>query len=204
MVKATDRLLSSGQAPTALLGAEWQLLTPGDVNVSLDLDRIEIRKIGRRSGHLWDQIDLARAAAGGRLVSLANSGPVLHSDQIVVIHDAQVFRRPDFFSSTYLAVHRTLDRLLARTATIATVSQFSRHELAAVLGLTPTSIPVFSNSAEHFAATRPDFTIIDRLGLTPHRFFLSVGSMTKNKNISLAIEAAKLLGRSDVPLVVVG
>jgi len=204
MVKATDRLLSSGRAPVALLGAEWQLLTPGDAKISLELDRIEIRKVGKRSGHIWDQIDLARAAAGARLVSLANSGPVLHSDQIVVIHDAQVFRRPDFFSSTYLAVHRTLDRLLARTATIATVSQFSRHELAAVLGLSPASIPVFPNSAEHFAATMPDFAVIDRLGLIPHRFFLSVGSMTKNKNISLAIDAAKRLGRPDVPLVVVG
>jgi glycosyltransferase involved in cell wall biosynthesis len=28
--------------------------------------------------------------------------------------------------------------------------------------------------------------------------------MTRNKNLSLAIEAAKLLGRSDVPLVIVG
>lgn len=204
MVKATDRLLASGEAPAALLGAEWQLLTPSDASVTLDLSRIEIRKIGRRSGHGWDQVDLARAAAGGRLISLANSGPVLHSNQIVVIHDAQVFRRPDFFSSTYLAVHRTLDRLLARTATIATVSQFSRGELAAVLGLSPASIPVFPNSAEHFAATTPDFTVIDRLGLIPRGFFLSVGSMTKNKNISLAIEAAKLLDRPDVPLVVVG
>jgi glycosyltransferase involved in cell wall biosynthesis len=204
IVKATDRLLTAGQAPAALLGAEWQLLTPSETNATLALDRIEARKVGRRSGHAWDQIDLARAAAGARLVSLANSGPVFHSDQIVVIHDAQVFRRPDFFSWTYLTMHRTLDRLLARTATIATVSEFSRRELAAVLDLSAASIPVFPNSAEHFAATVPDFTVIDRLGLIPYRFFLSVGSMTKNKNMPLAIEAARLLNRSDVPLVVVG
>ena len=204
MVKATDRLLAGGEAPAALAGAEWQVLTPSDARVTLELNCIKIRKIGRSSGHVWDQIDLARAAAGGRLVSLANSGPVLHPDQIVVIHDAQVFRRPDFFSSTYLAVHRTLGRLLARTATIATVSQFSRHELAEVLNLSAAAIPVFPNSAEHFADTTPDFGIIDRLNLVPHRFFLSVGSMTKNKNLSLAIEAARLLERPDIPLVVVG
>jgi glycosyltransferase involved in cell wall biosynthesis len=204
MVKAIDRLLASGQCPGALRDAEWQLLTPANAEVTIELQQIKIRKTGRLSGHAWDQIDLARAAAGGRLISLANSGPVFHPDQIVVVHDAQVFRRPDFFNWTYLTVHRTLDRLLARSATIATVSQFSRHELAAVLHLSPTSIPVFPNSAEHFSATVPDFTIVDRLGLTPYRFFLSVGSMTKNKNISLAIDAAKLLRRSDVPLVVVG
>lgn len=204
MVKAVDRLLTSGQFPGALRDAEWQLLTPADAGIAIELNRIQIRKVGRLTGHAWDQIDLARATVGGRLISLANSGPVLHSDQIVVIHDAQVFRRPDFFSRSYLTVHRTLDRLLARSATIATVSEFSRHELAAVLGLSPASIPVFPNSAEHFAETVPDFTIIDRLGLTPYQFFLSVGSMTKNKNISLATAAAQLLGRPDVPLVIVG
>jgi glycosyltransferase involved in cell wall biosynthesis len=204
MVKAIDQLLSSGQTTEALLEAEWQLLMPGDANVKIELNRIAVKKVGGRTGHAWDQIDLARAASGGRLISLANSGPVLHRHQIVVIHDAQVFRRPDFFSRSYLTVHRTLDRLLARSATIATVSEFSRRELAAVLKLSPASIPVFPNSAEHFAATVPDFTVIDRLGLIPYQFFLYVGSMTRNKNLSLAIEAAKLLGRSDVPLVIVG
>ena len=150
------------------------------------------------------RLDLARAARGGRLISLANSGPVVHRNQIVVIHDAQVFRRPDFFSRSYLTLHRTLGYLLARRASIATVSDFSRRELADALRLAPAAIPVFSNSAEHFAATVPDFSVIERLGLVPNQFFLSVGSMTKNKNISLAIQAAKQLGRPDIPLVVVG
>jgi glycosyltransferase involved in cell wall biosynthesis len=204
MVKAVDRLLASGDAPPALLDATWQVLAPPDANLSLDLQRIEVRKIGQRTGHPWDQIDLARAAAGGRLISLANSGPVLHSQHIVVIHDAQVFRKPEFFNWSYLAAHRSLGYLLARKATIATVSQFSRRELASVLWLRPESIPVFPNSAEHFATTIPDFGIIDRLGLKAAHFFLSVGSMNKNKNISLAIEAARRLKRPDVPLVVVG
>jgi glycosyltransferase involved in cell wall biosynthesis len=129
---------------------------------------------------------------------------VVHRSQIVVIHDAQVFRQPDFFSRSYRTLHRTLGHLLARRASIATVSDFSRRELADALRLTPADIPVFSNSAEHFAATVPDFGVIERLGLVPYRFFLSVGSMTKNKNISLAIQAARQLGRPDIPLVVVG
>ena len=204
MVKAMDRLLAAGEAPQPLLDAEWQLLTPPNAKAVLDLAVIRTRQVGRRTGHAWDQIDLARAAAGARLISLANSGPVLHRNQLVVLHDAQVFRRPDFFSRSYLMLHRTLGRLLARTATIATVSDFSRHELAAALRLAPSAIPVFSNSAEHFAATVPDFGVIDRLGLAPHRYFLFVGSMTKNKNVTLAIQASERLGRADIPLVVVG
>ena len=204
MVKAMDRMLASGEAPRPLLEADWQLLAPPNATAAIDLKYIKTRKVGRQTGHAWDQVDLARAAWGGRLISLANSGPVVHRNQLVVIHDAQVFRRPDFFSRSYLTLHRTLGYLLARRASIATVSDFSRRELADALRLTPAAIPVFSNSAEHFAATVPDFGVIERLGLVPHRFFLSVGSMTKNKNISLAIQAAKQLGRPDIPLVVVG
>jgi len=204
MVKAMDRLLAAGEAAQPLLEAEWLLLTPPNAKAALDLAVVRTRQVGRRTGHAWDQVDLARAAAGGRLISLANSGPVLHRNHLVVLHDAQVFRRPDFFSRSYLMLHRTLGHLLARTATIATVSDFSRRELAAALRLTPSAIPVFSNSAEHFAATVPDFGIIDRLRLAPHRYFLFVGSMTKNKNVSLAIQASERLGRADIPLVVVG
>jgi hypothetical protein len=148
LVKAIDALLASDQLPAAL--AEWRLLVPSETSEAINLAHIKVRKIGRLSGHAWDQIELARAAAGGRLISLANAGPVFHGDHIVVIHDAQVFRRPDFFNWRYLAVHRTMGRLLARRAKIATVSAFSRNELAAMLGLSKTDIPIFPNSAEHF------------------------------------------------------
>jgi glycosyltransferase involved in cell wall biosynthesis len=204
MVKAMDRLLVEGDAPQPLLQAEWQLLIPPNAKTTLDLARIRTRQVGRQTGHAWDQVNLAQAASGGQLISLANSGPILHRRHVVVIHDAQVFRRPDFFSRSYLMLHRTLGNLLARTATIATVSEFSRRELAVALRLRPKSIPVIPNSAEHFAGTIPDYTVIDRLGLAPYRYFLFVGSMTKNKNVSLATEAAESLGRADVPLVVVG
>jgi glycosyltransferase involved in cell wall biosynthesis len=204
IVKAMDRLLTSGKAAQQLLDAEWQILAPPDAQTLAGLGRIKVKQVGTLRGHAWDQIDLARAAAGTRLVSLANSGPVLHRDHLVVIHDAQVFKRPDFFSWKYLALHRSLGHLLARTATIATVSTFSRNELAEVLSLDPGSIPIVPNSAEHFASVEPDFSIIESLRLEPYRFFLFVGSMTKNKNVDTAIRAAERLGRTDFPLVVVG
>ena len=110
MVKAIDRMLASGEAPRPLREAEWQLLAPPNATAAIDLAYIKTRKVGRRTGHAWDQIDLARAAWGGRLISLANSGPVAHRNQLVVIHDAQVFRRPDFFS------RQLSDRCIAHSA----------------------------------------------------------------------------------------
>ncbi|MGY3346620.1 MULTISPECIES: glycosyltransferase family 4 protein [unclassified Bradyrhizobium] len=204
IVKAMDLALTSGRFPVRLQHAQWRLMIPPDAHNLPALEKIVIEKIGRLSGHAWDQIDLARATKSGCLISLANSGPVLHRDQIVVIHDAQIFRRPDFFGWRYRTVHRTIDRLLARCATIATVSNFSRQELAATLNLSASTIPVFPNSAEHFASTEPDYTILDRLGLVPNSYFLFIGSRTKNKNLSVAVRAVHLLDRPDVPLVIVG
>jgi len=204
IVKAIDRALASGQFPARLHDAEWQLLVPPDAGELPSLKKIKVRKIGRLGGHAWDQFDLARASRSGRLISLANSGPVLHHDQIVVIHDAQVFRRPDFFGWRYRTAHRLIDRLLARHATIATVSNFSREELAAALDLSASAIPVFPNSAEHFSSTEPDDTILDRLNLSPNSYFLFIGSRTKNKNLAVAVRAMKLLNRPDIPLVIVG
>src|SRR5689334_11636626 len=70
IVKAIDRALVSGRFPARLHDCEWQLLVPPDARDVLHLEKIKVRKIGRLSGHAWDQVDLARAAAGGRLISL--------------------------------------------------------------------------------------------------------------------------------------
>ncbi len=204
MVRAIDKLLFEGKAPAALANHSWRLLTPADTTSVLDLKVITTQQVGRNRGHLWDQLDLARAGRAGKLLSFANSGPVAHGDHLVVIHDAQVFRRPDFFSRSYVMLHSALGRILARTARIATVSRFSQRELADVLKLPLALIDVFPNSAEHFSLTVPDHSIIAELGLTPGKFFLGVGTLTRNKNLQLAVDALGLLQRPSIPLVIVG
>lgn len=161
------------------------------------------RFVGRGGGHGWDQWTFARAARDGVALSLAMSGPLLHPRQLVVIHDAAVHRHPEHFSRRYGAGHRLLDRGLARRATIATVSEFSRGELAQVLGIPPQTIVVAPNGADHFRSP-PHPTIVARLGLTRRRFFLIVGNLSANKNTAVVLRALDLLNDPDVTLVVVG
>lgn len=73
-----------------------------------------------------------------------------------------------------------------------------------MLRIPPSSIGVYPNSAEHFRSTQPDFSILDRLRVNPGHFFLTVGSMAKNKNTRLAIDAVQRLDSPGCPLVVVG
>ncbi|WP_205751280.1 hypothetical protein [Brevundimonas sp. 'scallop'] len=131
----------------------YVLLTPPGAE-NLNLLNIPTRKIERAGGHLWEQTALAWTARHGRLLSLGGSGPVLHRRHIVVIHDAAVFRHPEHFRKGYAAFHRALNRILARRARLATVSEFSRRELASVLNLSPTASPSPRIAPTIFATSR--------------------------------------------------
>lgn len=181
----------------------YVLLTlPGAEN--LNLLNIPTRTIGRAGRHLWEQTALAWTARHGRLLSLGGSGPVLHRRQIVIIHDAAVFRHPEHFRTGYAAFHRALNRILARQARLATVSDFSRRELASALNLSPASIAVAPNSADHLRNITPDPAVIKRLGLTTRPYFVALGNLTPNKNLAVAIRAVSRLADPAVRLVLIG
>lgn len=181
----------------------YVLLTPTGAD-RLNLLNIPIRTIRRAVGHLWEQTALAWTARHSRLLSLGGSGPVLHRRHIAVIHDAAVFRHPEHFRTGYAAFHRTLNRILAQRARLATVSAFSRRELASVLNLSCDSIAVAPNSADHLRIVTPDPAVVARLDLTTRPYFVALGNLTPNKNLAVAIRALSRLADPAVRLVLIG
>jgi glycosyltransferase involved in cell wall biosynthesis len=204
VVAAIDRLLERGECASMLRDAEWCLLAPPGTECDLKLRSIRFREIGVGGGHLWEQLHLSRHSASGRLLSPANSGPIGHPRQIVVIHDAAIYSAPAGYARGYRAYHKLLDSLLARSARIATVSQFSRIELARCLGIPLEDILLAPNGTDHFRSVVPDPTIVHRLKLEAGKYFVTLGLSTANKNIPLAIEAYRSLNRQEIKLVVVG
>jgi len=204
VVAAIDRLLEQGDCVPMLRDAEWNLLAPPGTECDLKLRRIRFREIGVGGGHLWEQLYLLRHSASGRLLSPANSGPIGHPRQIVVIHDAAIYNAPTGFARSYRTYHKLLDHILARSARIATVSQFSRRELASCLGIPSEDILLAPNGTDHFRSVVPDPSIVDRLKLEAGKYFVTLGLSTANKNIPLAIEAYRSLNRQDINLVIVG
>lgn len=124
----------------------WYLLVPRGTGQWPALRCIAVREVGAAPGHLWDQ--LLRFHCGSRdiLVNLANSGPVLRGRSITILHDAAVFRTPGNFTRAYRLFHQCLGRLLALRSAIGTVSEFSRGELQAALGIHDDRIFVVPNS----------------------------------------------------------
>ncbi|GAN15676.1 glycosyltransferase family 4 protein (plasmid) [Sphingomonas paucimobilis] len=197
IVRGLDQRVGAGRAANP-----YVLLTPQGAR-DAGLRHIEQRVVGRRGGHVWDQLEFAWAARAGAALCLGATGPVTLRRQLVVIHDAAVQRHPENFGKTYAWVHNTIDRLLARRAHLATVSQFSQRELAEVLRVPSQQIIVAKNGAEHLSIT-PDMKIVDRLHLENTPYFLILGNIAPNKNLAVAIRALAQLQPSPIRLVAVG
>src|SRR3954466_9287210 len=98
--------------------------------------------LSHRAGHAWEQgllpVLSARAPA---LLCPANLAPVAARNVVVVIHDAAPLRHPGWYSGAYAALQRRILPLIARHAVrVITVSEFSRGELAELLGIDATVV----------------------------------------------------------------
>lgn len=159
-------------------------------------DRIEVRSLPADSQVIATQILLPRAAAaahldvlycGGKPPPATGSGPLL-----VGIHDAIPWEHPEFMGSRRAAVwFRSLYRRAARRgATIATVSEFSRHAVAARLHLDPPSVHVIGNALapwfQNLAAGPPG----DRPPCAPPgEYVLAVARADPRRGIGTLLEA---------------
>lgn len=185
------------------------IIAPRDAR---DPDLLATRLIrhGRLSGHAWEQISLP-GEWGGRLLNLCNTAPALKSDQIVCIHDANVFAAPDSYNAAFRILYRTLQPLLARrSARIATVSHAAARQIARHLPIRSEEIAVLPNGHEHAlhwdpsrARIAPEF--LEKIAGTSGRpFVLAFGSQARHKNLGLLVEAAPGFDELGVDLVIAG
>lgn len=144
------------------------------------------------TGQWFEQVSLPRAAADGLLVNLANTGPLLHKNNIVMMHDAQVWTAPESYSRLFRLWYKTIQPLLGRRAQkILTVSEFSaghlmQHEVVA------TSPTVIHNGVDHILDAPSDPQILDRLDLRPGSYVFAFASPQPHKNTKLLLEVAAM------------
>jgi glycosyltransferase involved in cell wall biosynthesis len=159
-----------------------------------------------RAGHAWEQLVLpARAARARALLCPANLAPLAFPRNVVVIHDAAALRHPEWYSRAYAAwQERILPALARRALHVVTVSEFSRRELTALLGLPPARISVVPGGVDPAFSPAAD---ADRaraaLGLT-RPYVLCVASQTARKNLRALVPAAHRLAADGIEVVVAG
>jgi len=203
VVKAMDTLAAE-RHPAAL---PWDIeLHHPSGDIQFDTYRhIRIRQTGKRTGHLWEQVDLCASARGSLLLNLANTAPVLHPAIVGTIHDVGVFAHGSAYSASFRLSYRLMFRFLVRRARrLFTVSSFSAQEIGRYCGIPPDAVAVAPNAADHLGNSAEDPEILDRLGLKPQEFVLAVGSRNPLKNLTTVMRAFGRLGPDRPRLVIVG
>lgn len=174
------------------------------------LSALPLQRRGPLTGHCWEQFILPTRWRG-RLLNLCNTAPALKTDQIVCIHDANIFTAPESYGAAFRSVYRTLQPLIARRATrITTVSIASALQISRYLPLRAADIVVLPNGHEHALAWDPRLTSIgpavaeemhDRTG---NGFVLALGSRARHKNLQLLFKIAPELAQMNLGIVIAG
>jgi glycosyltransferase involved in cell wall biosynthesis len=162
-------------------------------------------RLVHRAGHAWEQgaLPLLAARAGADLlVCPANVGPLAWPRTLLVLHDAVALRHPEWYAPAFAAWQRALiPRLARRAVQVVTVSEFSRRELAATVGVDAAVVP--GGVGEAFSPHADPEPARAALGLAGP-YVLTVASRTARKNLGALAMAAERLGRDGVELVAAG
>ncbi|MEY9985980.1 MULTISPECIES: glycosyltransferase [Bradyrhizobium] len=159
---------------------------------------------GPLGGHLWEQLVLP-GRWPGPLLNLGNTAPAVKPDQVVCIHDANVFDAPESYRPAFRATYRVLLPLLAkRAARITTVSAYSARQLARHLPLRAADIAVLPNGHEHALAWDPSLARKDCQVAAGTRFVLALGSRAPHKNLQLVSTIAPELAAMNIGVIVAG
>lgn len=206
VVRALDEMLDAGDP--LVKGFEFSLVAPQADPArpaTMPLRAIKLRRMGRRSGTLWEQTELPAAAQGALLLNLCNTAPLSVERQVTVVHDAAVARVPQAYRRSFRYWYRFMVPWVARRGVrTLTVSEFSKAEISDAFGIPKAKIGVVGGAASHMEAVGVDESVLDRLGLRERRFVLVVGSLSPHKNVKLVLEAMQLLQGLDVDLVIAG
>ena len=164
------------------------------------------RRFAHRMGHAWEQGLLPALASRAELIlSPANLAPLISRRSVVVIHDAAALRHPEAYSRSYVAYHRhVLPAIADRAVHVITVSEFSRRELVALLGVDPHRVSVIAEGVdERFSPSADSGPPRRRYGLSGP-YVLVVGTLSDRKNLSVLTQAARALRERGIELVIAG
>lgn len=203
MLRAIDRQLD--QAPS--VGPNIELVCPNRADTApLDMHAISVRHSGSAKGNLaWEQLHLPLVSRHEILVNLCNTGPLMSTGGIVMMHDAQVYLSPESYSPAFVSWYRfAAPQLGRRAARVLTVSEFSKSMLVKHGVVEESKIRVIHNGVDHLKTVVADPDVVARLGLPPKGFVLAMSSSQAHKNVRVLLRAFAHPSLANVPLVLYG
>jgi len=162
-----------------------------------------------RLGHAWEQTLLPLNAAVARaelLLCPANLAPLAWPRTLLVLHDVAALRGPQWYSPSYVRWQQALlPRVARRARLIVTVSEFSREEICATLGVSRERVVVVPGGVDHerFHPGVDATASAHELGLVGP-YVLTLASRTARKNRAALATTAKRLRSAGLRLVLAG
>lgn len=182
-------------APGAL-----SLIVPANAPELPEFKNISVIRHNKKiRSHLWWQmITLQRFLITRRKYTVLEFGNTClpFAPGIVFLHDIYCEYYPEDFTTLRDKIIRIYNRLqyrlIARRAKeIATVSYFSREQIARAYNVNPGRIHIIYSSADHFKDVTADYAVFDSFPeLLKKEFYFSLGSLSKRKNIRWITEYA--------------
>jgi glycosyltransferase involved in cell wall biosynthesis len=203
VVKNFDNLIDQGVIDSRKYSLT--LLTEKNLKSEAIFKNISILPIGKRSGHIWEQLELSRYAHNSVLLNLCGPAPIFRRNQVAIIHDAVPFACENEFSWAFRTWYKTMFKsLCANSRELITVSDFSKEELSHYCGVDEKRFSVAHLGIDHFNRLEADLKILERNSLFDKKYVLAVGSLSPRKNFLRLIEAIEKLDDTPVELVVAG
>ncbi|GHT78964.1 glycosyl transferase family 1 [Spirochaetia bacterium] len=164
---------------------------PAYKNITVILYKKKIRHI------LWQMFTLQSFLLTHRQYTILDFGNTCLplAPGIVFLHDIYCEFFPEDFTGKRDKITRIYNkwqyRLIAKKAKkVATVSYFSRDQIAQTYHIDSERITVIYNSWEHFKTINADYSVLDASPVLSKPFYFSLGSLSKRKNIKWIIEYA--------------
>lgn len=148
---------------------------------------LEVEVIGKRTGHLWEQVDLPlwlKKHGSPLLVCFTNTAPAFYKNKIDTLHDITFKRYPNTFSWKFRTVYSLLIPIILRSSRhVFSVSNFSVEEIAGYYEFPREKMSVVYNSVDS------RFRHIEDTSLKKEKYLFAVSSVKENKNFIVALKA---------------
>ncbi len=180
-------------------GVEVVFMAPRNISQRQLADTLDVRCVGKLTGHLWEQLELPLyLKRSDLLVNFCNTAPLLHRKKVVTVHDLAFLKQEKWHSFSFRVFYLFLIPRLLKTATrIITVSQTMKNEMMRLYKVSPERINVIYGAVSEDHDTYPIRQIDEK-------YLLFVGSMDPRKNLARLIAAFGHIKTMDVKLKIVG
>lgn len=187
-----------------MLWPEVVFVAPKDIIHTDIANELGALVIGRNTGHLWEQADLPLYMAKTKrlpLLNLANTAPLLYSNNYITIHDLAFYHHPEWNSKSFATWYNVLvPRLAYGSRHIFTVSQTMKQEINGCYGMKPEKITVTYNGI-----SKKMQELVAGSSVAKEKMILTVGSFNKRKNHAVLLQAYLQSNiKTDYQLVIIG